>query len=116
MKSETAKAIGVTKIFQVMKGKQKVMDSRKTAQRGRKMREELQYSVLEGKSLNNHYETAGHHHQPKKEGLKITVDTSLKILVHCCTVTKKTWLSSASILEIKEKIICPYIKSRRSRT
>lgn len=41
--------------------------------------------------------------QSKREDLKTIVDYSLKTLAYYCTVTKKTWLSSANTLEIKEK-------------
>lgn len=73
--------IGVTKIFQVMKGKQKAMCSHMIVQRGRKVGEKLQYSVPGGKTLNDHYEAVGHHYQSKKEDLKISI--ALTSLVQC---------------------------------
>lgn len=80
MKSGIATAIEVIEIFQVMKGKQKVMNSHKIVQRERKMREEFQHSVLGGRHLNDIMRMLAMIIN-LREDLKITVDYLLKTLV-----------------------------------
>lgn len=68
MKSEIAKAIGVTKIFQVMKGKQKVKSSHQIVQREK---DERGISIFSSRGKESkHYETVGHHQPIQLRGSK----------------------------------------------
>lgn len=85
MKNGIATAIEVIEIFQVMKGKQ-VMNSHKIVQRGRKMREEFQHSVLGGRHLNDIMRMLAMIIN-LREDLKITVDYSSEdtgVIHHWC--------------------------------